>query len=499
MAVLCGLIGQSQSRGEDQLLSAQLRNQRSVVAGTPSNLSPSLIATRDGGGILKGSDILGNSVIAVPHANVKRFKASLSVRRLLFGGTVTPANYLPVKRLKLSYQSDSRPTDQDLQGLGLRVIEDYKKGSFLIVEPLNNNIDAELAGKLEKAKISYAAPLLRLRAIPPSKLVGIRAARPANLTTAASTPTNDPGWTSLCSIGDGLWGMKNIHVPAAWKKVQESKVVVAVIDTGVDYTHEDLKDNMWSDPNGKHGFDFVENDDDPMDQNSHGTHCAGTIGAKGNNHIGVVGVNWKVQIMAVRWLDASGIPGPDGLADAIKAIDWAVDHGAKVLSNSWFWPEDDPDLEAAIKRANDGKVLFLAGAGNFAQHWDNNKGDNDNPTTSGRYPSSYPLVNIISVAAIDASDNLAEFSEWGKKTVHLGAPGVDILSTVPHNDYDCTFSGTSMAAPHVAGAAALTMARFPNASYTEIKDYLLMNARKINALKDRCVTGGTLDVSFLGQ
>ncbi len=487
---LCGTLLSEPSRGEDQLVSIELHNRRPLVAEAPSKLSPALQAIRDAGGVLRGADLMGNPVIAVPPTRMERFRASASVRTMM---AEVPANYLPVKRLKLSYAADRKPTEQDLRNLGVRLVEDYSKGSFLVVEPLTREIDAGLAGKLENtATVRYATPMFLIKAIPPTTQGPPRNGNPPS----SSPPTDDPGWTSLCDSGNGLWGMKNIHAPIAWGQIHDSNVVVAVIDTGVDYTHEDLKANIWSDSNGKHGYDFVENDDDPMDMNSHGTHCSGTVGAVGNNHTGVVGVNWKVKIMAVRWLDAGG---SGDVVNAIKAIDFAVDNGAKVLSNSWFWPEDDPDLEAAIQRADDNKVLFLAAAGNFALRPNNNGGDNDNPSTYGRYPSSYPLKNIIAVAAIDMTDGKASFSEWGKTSVDIGAPGVNILSTVPHNDYDCTFSGTSMATPHVAGSAALTMARYPARPTPRSRITCSRNARPIDALRGRCVSNGTLDISFLGN
>jgi len=462
------------------LKSVKPRTGVSLTAGTPPKLSAALIATRDANGVLNGVDDGGRLVITVPNSFLSRLRNSMAVARV---EEQPPQNWNPVKKLKLSYQDQNPPGEAELKEMGLKLLEDYKKGSFLIVEPVTKQIDARLVSLLEhNAKIKFAAASLRLKAIPPANPVTL-----SNSAKAQVTGPNDP------RIGE-LWGLANIHAPAAWSKVHDSDVIVAVIDTGVDYNHDDLKDNIWMDTNGKHGFDFVENNDDPMDQNGHGTHCSGTIGAVGDNGTGFVGVNWKVKIMPVRWLDANG---SGEVINAIKSIDFAIDHGAKILSNSWYWPENDPDLEAAIRRANDKNVLFVAAAGNFAETPGNNGGDNDNQSTTGRYPSAYPLANVIAVAAIDAGDQKADFSEWGKKTVHLGAPGVNILSTVPHNEYDGTYSGTSMATPHVAGAAALIMAATHANTAAEVKKELLDNVRKINALRDKCVTNGTLDIAFL--
>jgi len=480
-AVFCTFVtGLNAQTPDATLKSVQLRTGSSLTAAAPPKLSAALIATRDSNGVLNGVDDAGRLVITVPNSFLSRLRNSMAVARV---EEQPPQNWNPVKKLKLTYQGQNAPSEGELKEMGLKLLEDYKKGSFLIVEPVTKQIDARLVSSLEhNEKIKFATASLRLKAIPPSNPVTL-----SNTEKAQVTGPNDP------KIGE-LWGLANIHAPAAWSKVHDSGVIVAVIDTGVDYNHEDLKDNIWTDANGKHGFDFVENDDDPMDQNGHGTHCSGTIGAVGNNGTGVVGVNWKVKIMAVRWLDANG---SGEVINAIKSIDFAVDHGAKILSNSWYWPENDPDLEAAIRRADAKNVLFVAAAGNFAETPGNNGGDNDNLSTKGRYPSAYPAANVIAVAAIDASDRKAKFSEWGKNTVHLAAPGVNILSTVPHDEYDGTYSGTSMATPHVAGAAALIMAATHANTVAEVKKEVLDHVRRIDGLRDKCVTNGTLDIAFL--
>jgi thermitase len=479
IAVFC-----ADALGRDKLYLVRPHGRRSLTADSRPKLSDALIATRKAGGILKGANNVGQPVILTPESHT----AALTAETAMWSATSdVPVNWYPVKRLKLSYEKDAKLTSADLEKLGLKLIEDYQRGQFLIVEPISKQIDAPLVSKLaDDPKVQFATPTFRIKAIPP---LNLSATPGAAIGAPVAPPTNDARWAEL-------WGMRNIRAPEAWKKIHDSPVIVAVIDTGVDYTHEDLTSNIWTNAAGKHGYDFVDNDDDPMDQNGHGTHCAGTVGAVGNNRIGVVGVNWKVQIMAVRWLDATAHGDVTG---AIKAIDFAIDNGARVLSNSWFWTEDDPDLEAAIGRANQANVLFVSAAGNFARQPNNNDGDNDQPGTFGRIPSAYPLANIIAVAAIDESEAKADFSEWGKKTVHLSAPGVLILSTVPPNDYDGTFSGTSMATPHVAGAAALTMARNPSANYLQVKDLLIKNARKIPSMTGRCISEGTLDISFLAS
>ncbi len=457
----------------------------SLISGGSSKLSPALRATKDAQGVLRGVDDAGRLVISALKPKIAMISALRESEAVKSVAEETPSNWTPVKRLKLSYRDQNRPGAEELQGMGLKLIEDYAKGSFMIVEPLNKQIDEPLINKVAaNAKVQYATANFRLKAIPPVNMPSGQP--PAQI---AVTEPND------LRLGE-CWGLRSIRASTAWQKGHDSSVIVAVIDTGVDYKHEDLKDNMWKSAAGKHGYDFVDGDDDPMDLHGHGTHCAGTVGAVGNNAKGVAGVNWKVQLMAVRWLDEGG---RGEVIDAIKAIDFAIENGAKILNNSWWWAEADPDLEAAIKRVRDSKALFVAAASNFAKESGNNEGDNDQESTVGRYPAAFAIDNIIAVAAINEAEEKAGFSHFGKKTVHLGAPGVLILSTVLDNEYDGTFSGTSMAAPHVAGAAALTMALTNLTEPAEIKKRLLDGTRKIDALKDKCVTGGTLDISFLGQ
>lgn len=391
-------------------------------------------------------------------------------------------------RLLISYSNqDNKPSDETLQAAGLQMIQDYENGSFLIVEPrgavTSDAVDALMADNA----VAYVAPDY-IMSIPQ-----MEAAEEIRPTVADDIP-NDPDFNKL-------WGMKNSGATQAWRRIHDSKkLIVAVIDTGVDYKHPDLKDNMWS-RGGQHGYDFYENDNDPLDEQNHGTHVAGTIAAVGNNGVGVVGVNWKAQIMALRFM------GPDGsgsTSDAVKCVDWAVDNGAHILCNSWGGPDNSPELAEAVARAERRGVLFVVAAGNTG-------GTGNNNDQRPSYPSSLSSANVVSVGAIDNKDARASFSHYGKKSVDIGAPGVDILSTVRNNKYD-TYSGTSMAAPHVAGAAALiwgntfaTPAQTP-AQMTKVRDLIYENARPVAALKDfwgqaapAKVPGGVLDISFLSR
>lgn len=296
----------------------------------------------------------------------------------------------------------------------------------------------------------------------------------------------------------GLTEKSGINASKAWEITKGSRdIKIAVIDTGVDYNHPDLKSQMWvndAEKNGKpgvdddgngfiddiYGYDFANNDGDPMDDNEHGTHCAGVIGAA-HNGVGVAGVMVDVQIVALKFLKGSG---SGESADAIKAIDYAIKAGVKVMSNSWGGgpDEDSKLLEEAIGRAKDNGIVFVAAAGN--ESTDNDKKHN--------YPSDYPTENIIAVGSHDLSGGKSYFSNYGKTTIDVFAPGSGILSTVPGGKY-VKLSGTSMATPFVAGVVGLLMAQYPQMTYQEIKDRLINTSIKNGKLNNYSVSGGRVD------
>lgn len=313
---------------------------------------------------------------------------------------------------------------------------------------------------------------------------------------------NDPQFGdqwALNNLGqDGGTRRADIDALKAWTKTKgSSDVVVAVLDTGVDFTHVDLRENMWFRPenvpaytdnelgsfNDLNGFNGTDKILDPMDDNGHGTHCAGIIGAEGDNGEGISGVNWHVKIMPLKFLGRGGFGSVD---DAIEAINYAIDrkkHGVniRIISASWGSTTKSKALEDTIRAAGDAGILFVAAAGN----------DGSNNDSRPHYPSNYDLPNVISVAALNRNDNLASFSNFGTKTVHVAAPGKDILSTWLNDAYR-EASGTSMATPYVSGIAALVVAAEPKITMEKLRERLLRSVDKIDSLNGKVQSGGRI-------
>jgi len=290
--------------------------------------------------------------------------------------------------------------------------------------------------------------------------------------------------------GDGI---TDINAPEAWDIwTGDDNVLICVIDTGINYTIPDLAPNIWTNPgeipgdgidndeNGfiddVHGYDFINNDGDPMDDNNHGTHVSGTIGAVGNNDLGITGVMWNAKIMGLKFLSGGG---SGSLEDAVRAIDYATQMGCSLTSNSWGGGGFLQSMYDAIQRADAAGILFVAAAGN-------NGADSDQ---SPAYPAAYDLSNIISVAAIDAQGRLASFSNWGATTVDLGAPGVQVLSYVLDGSTQY-FAGTSMAAPHVSGVVGLMRSLNPQFPHNSIRDLLFLTVTPTESLAGKTWTGG---------
>ncbi|MHC4645789.1 MAG: S8 family serine peptidase [Planctomycetota bacterium] len=345
-----------------------------------------------------------------------------------------------------------------------------------------------------------------------NKAKGILYAQPNYRLEATDLFPDDPRFNEL-------WGMHNtgqtdgfedadIDAPQAWAITTDApEIVVAVLDTGVDYTHPDLKDNIWvneaelngiagedDDGNGYiddiHGYDFVNSDGDPIDDHYHGTHVAGTIGAVGNNREGVAGICWNVRIMALKFLDSEGGGWTE---DAIVSLQYSVRMGANLTNNSYGGGGYNQAFKDAIDAAGAAGQVFVAAAGN----------ENDDTDITPHYPSSYDCESIISVMATDKYDYMSSFSNSGLVSVDLGAPGSSILSTFPtyfttamvlkgYLPHYYTIGGTSMASPHVAGACALVMAYNPALTNIEVKNVLMRSVD--NTLSWLCASGGRLNL-----
>src|SRR5215217_5081494 len=314
---------------------------------------------------------------------------------------------------------------------------------------------------------------------------------------------HDPQFTEQWALANsGQRGGKqgaDISATLAWATTTGSdKVVVAVLDSGVDYTHEDLIQNMWMRPasmapyhdnelgtiDDENGFNAIDSAGDPMDENGHGTHCAGIIGAEGENNIGIAGVNWKVKIMPLKFMNAGGF---GSTKDAIEAVNYVIDRkkagvNVRIISASWGSTQKSRALEAVIRKAYENGILFVAAAGNASTNNDR----------SPHFPSSYNVPNLISVAALERHDQLASFSNYGEKSVAIAAPGVEILSTWLDNQYE-EKSGTSMATPVVAGVAALVVAENPRISVDDLRKRIMASSDPIVALKGKTVAGGRIN------
>lgn len=425
---------------------------------------------------------------------------------------------------------------------------------WLQVKFSNNFAAGSLASLAAQHQVVSMEPNRQIRL-----LEDYRAKNPADLarlarlaqTTHLFAPPDNPAFPIHRSGGSGSdpqfgsqWGMNDIGVKNGWSGGRGKNILVAVIDTGVDYTHEDLMDNMYRNPgelgldasgrdkssNGVDddnngyvddvmGWDFAANDNKPYDLSvdpiqvlmgggnpGHGTHCAGNVAAAADNGKGVAGVAPDAKILPIRFLNEKG---SGDIAAAVKSINYAVAMGARVLSNSWGSEGDDGGegevkaLKDAIDAAEKAGVLFVAAAGN------GHKGvgyDNDTDAKPG-YPASYSQDNIVSVAAIDSKDALGSFSNWGVKTVDIAAPGVVVFSTTVGGQYSdtvidmygikATWDGTSMACPHVAGAAAAWLSKHPEAGYREVKAALLNSVKPVAGLQGKILSGGKLNVEAL--
>jgi len=365
------------------------------------------------------------------------------------------------------------------------------------IDKINKKLGVEIKKKLGIKNI-YCLK------VPPSKTINemvkkykeepdVEFAEPNYIISAfAIPPPNDTYYLS-----DDQWGIEQIKAPGAWNMETGTKsVVIAILDTGVDYAHDDLAGNMWNDGSGHYGYDFVNGDNDPDDDNSgsHGTHCAGIAAAVTNNGVGIAGVSWESEIMAVKVLDQNG---EGDVKWVYNGIYYAADHKAKIISMSLGAEYGSPPIETwreAVNYAYSNGCLLVAASGNDNQSY-------------VAYPAAYD--NVIAVGASDSNDNRCNFSNYGRE-LDVVAPGVNILSTVrtgmglvgDNYDYD---EGTSMATPFVAGLAALIWSHNPDLTNLDVRDIIRSSADDIGSEGWDIYTGyGRIDAeqalaTFLGK
>lgn len=309
-----------------------------------------------------------------------------------------------------------------------------------------------------------------------------------------NTGKNSGGWFSSGKAGEDM------NAEGAWTITKgSSDLIVAVIDTGVDYTHPDLAANIWvneaekngiagvdDDGNGYvddvYGYDFAGKDADPMDGHGHGTHCAGNIGAV-HNDSGIAGMMANVKIMSIKFLSDRGSGTTE---DAILAVDYATRNGAKIMSNSWGGGEYSEALKEAIQAASDAGIVFVAAAGNESAN-------NDKRAT---YPANYEVDNVITVGAMEGKGKRSSFSNYGATKVHVFAPGSNIYSTVRGGRYQ-NMSGTSMATPLVSGGIGLLLSHDPELSVTEVRERVVATAVDNGSLADMAISNGRMDTKRL--
>jgi subtilisin family serine protease len=384
---------------------------------------------------------------------------------------------------------------RSIQSLGSELLSERA----IKVTPLRKLSTAKLESRryLHSRSPCKAAPIQRLL-----RVVAGLSCEP-NWELETTLIPNDSHYSSMYSASSTSAG--RIHLPEAWDlSTGSSSVLVGIIDTGIDYTHPDLAANIWTNPgevaaNGVdddgngfvddvHGIDTLNSDSDPADDNSHGTHVAGTIGAVGNNARGVVGISWNVRMIACKSFNANGA---GSVAAVVSCINYLVKLKQQLgfnivaINNSYGGFPYSTATFNAITSSREANIVFVAGAGN-------NASDND---ALPFYPASYEIDNVIAVAASDSSANKAGFSNYGASSVDIAAPGVSILSTVTGSNQYAYYQGTSMATPHVTGAVGLLMAYRPSYNYAQSKLALLSTGTSLSTLQGTCVTGALLNVA----
>ena len=400
----------------------------------------------------------------VPGEIIVKFKPGVNSRNFFNNVGITSLGLAPKREIKLSYQS--------LNVLSVQSEKSFQSALTL----LKNNPD-----------VVYAEPnfIYSIAVMPKEKSIHTKKLAKSPFTNFTAATPDDPMFGQLWGIRNsgsnepqGSVGVEGSDVNAlkAWDITRGSHAVrIAIIDTGVDYTHPDLKGNVDS----AHGYNFVNNTNDAMDDHGHGTHCAGTIGAVHDNKVGVSGVMADVTIIPIKFLDSAG---SGTLEAAVKSIDYATTLDVDLMSNSWGGGGRSEALYEAIVHASDKGIIFTAAAGNSSSNND----------TNPSYPASYQAPNVVSVAALTAQNGLAYFSSYGKSSVHIAAPGHNILSTVKGGGYEI-MSGTSMATPHVSGVLGLLLAKEGRVPHDAMKDRLTLTGVPVTALRGKTQTASRID------
>jgi subtilisin family serine protease len=390
----------------------------------------------------------------------------------------------------------SRETIEELTALFNDRVEDHIENiaGWKSIDDLDDADAAAIVAEYSKLpEVEYAEPNFEIQ-LPNSTEEKFSPVRPHD-------PQFGDQWALANSGQRGGKEGADISATLAWATTTgRDSVVVAVLDSGVDYKHEDLVGNIWVRPSSMepyrdddlgtiddlHGFNAIDNASDPMDDNGHGTHCAGIIGAEGENEVGIAGVNWKVKIMPLKFMNAGGF---GTTKDAIEAINYVIERkkagvNVRIISASWGSTQKSRALEEIIRMAYENDILFVAAAGNASTNNDR----------SPHYPSNYNVANVISVAALDRNDQLARFSNYGPKSVAIAAPGAEILSTWLGDGYE-EKSGTSMATPVVSGVAALIIAENPRISVDDLRKRILASVDPLPALKGKILSGGRINAA----
>jgi len=425
-------------------------------------LSPELRVAKQVGAQFLGVSRDGSSILGFKDTDLTPAIAGrIATLNVPFQQLSAQAPFTPIQKLIVFVNDPAVVTTAEFSGF--TAVERYSPGGFVLLSKSFGAITSEdLQTLVEDPRVRYVEPNF-----------------PRFVDVDGGVP-NDPKY-----LDHTLWALERIHAEEIWKRQTNTSLTIAVIDTGIERAHPDLGANIVSG-----GANFVQVGQEPADENGHGTHVAGILGAIGNNALGIVGVAWKAKILPIKIFPASGQRVDAGLDfDVVRAIDLAIASNARIINCSWAGPNFSVAVKDAIGRAEQAGILLVAAASN----------DREDIDFSPHYPASYANSNIVSVMASDENDTVAMFSNYGQRTVHLSAPGVRIESTLPGAGYGI-LSGTSQATPLVAGAAALvwSLEEYKGKPPSAIRDLLIQQARRVDALNTKNIAGGVLDLSGFG-